>query len=147
MASDPVGAYRLAQPRRPGLTFDSACTPVASAGVVTTTGFFDGRSSWISGPFTLAAAGPVGASAAVTSDYGLALPMHLALLGYYPGGGRDACSAQWLSEPIAPGPSMSLPTITARWDLVPPGTYCLDVAAPQGTYPPPYSWTATVTLP
>ena len=130
---------------QPGMEFNSNCEPVLSRRVVTVTGTWDGTSYHFSGLFTVAYEGPVDAVATVTGHTGL---MRLGLLGYK-AGEPSSCSTYWLPEPIPPGPSMNTPTITGHFDDVPPGTYCLNVV--KGTtvppYPPPYSWTATITYP
>lgn len=136
-------------PGAAGMEFDASCQPVPSVSVLDTTGFFDGRIYWPVGQFTVTSTGSVDATASVTSDYGLPASLRLALLGYNPQGGRDACSAGWLAAPIPLGPAMTPPALTARWANVPPGTYCLSVvnAAPVPPYPAPYSWSARITFP
>ena len=44
---------------------------------------------------------------------------------------------------------MSPPTITAHWDDVAVGSYCLNVVPSDAlsSPPAPYSWTATIMLP
>jgi hypothetical protein len=127
------------------MRFDSACAPVSSPQVSTSSGF-RGNAVWTIGPpFTVRATGPVHASAVVTTQYTLTEPLRIVLLGYDPQApGPNHCVPTAIPE----GPPMSAPTITADWASVPPGTYCLDVqdAIPPESQPP-YSWTATITHP
>jgi hypothetical protein len=132
-------------PGQPGMVFDSECEPVPSRRVITVTGQWDGTSYHFYGLFTVAYEGPVDAVATVTGYSGL---MRVGLLGYK-AGEPSSCSTYWLPKPIPPGPAMNTPVITGHFDDVPPGTYCLNVV--KGTtvppYPPPYSWTVSITYP
>lgn len=132
-------------PGQAGMNFNDACKPVPSRRVITVTGTWNGTSYLFSGLFTVAYAGPVDAIATVN---GFAGPMRLALLGYK-SGQASSCSTAWLPTPLPPGPTMSPPTVTAHWDEVPPGTYCLNVVTASAVppWPSPYSWTATITYP
>lgn len=138
------GRIGASVPNQTGMHFSAACEPTPSRRVITVTGFWDGASYWFAGLFTVASTGPVDATATVS---GFTDPMRLALLGLSPQGG--SCGTQWLATDLPPGPTMDPPTITAHWDVVPPGTYCLNVVSVAGMppYPPAYSWTATITYP
>jgi hypothetical protein len=127
-------------PGRPGLRLDASCVAVASPRTITVSGFRANATWSNSGPFTVPWAGPVHASAIVSSDYDLVQPLHLVLLDAAPGD-RNDCS---LVEALPAGGPMSPPLIEAHWEDVPPGDYCVDV---QGPGAPPFSWQATVTLP
>ena len=128
-------------PGTPGMQFDAACQPVTTRRTITVTGLWNGTSYLFFGLFTVTSAGPVDATATVAGFTG---SMHLALLGF----NNNICSTFNLPAPLANGPEMNAPTISAHWDTVPPGTYCLNVV-PTATVPPPppYSWTATITYP
>lgn len=134
-------------PGQPGRIFDATCAPVQSRHVISVSGSWDGTTFWFAGLFTVATAGPVDATVTVS---GFTDPMRLVLLGFNPEGPQgNTCNMQWLPSPLPPGPTMSPPTITAHWDAILPGTYCLNVgwATAMWPYPPPYSWTATITYP
>lgn len=134
-------------PGQPGTSFDAACKPTPIRRVIAVTGLWDGTTYWFAGLFTVASTGPVDATATVT---GFTDPMRMALLGFNPQApGGNSCGTQWLPTPLPSGPTMNPPTITAHWDSVPPGTYCLNVvtATPVPPWPAPYSWTATITYP
>jgi hypothetical protein len=93
--------------------------------------------------FTVTSSGDVDASAVVS---GFGDPMRLVLLGL--DATTNACTSFLPGLPV-PGPVMSPPTITAHWEDVPVGTYCLNVvpAAALSSPPPPYNWTATIMFP
>ena len=121
--------------------------------VASASGSWNGTTYHISGTFTVGSIGPVDATATVS---GFAGPMHLSLLGFNPQGGANSCNEQWLPQPVPWGPTMSGSTITAHWDGVAPGMYCLIVASsepfppnssPPYSYPPPYTWVGTITHP
>jgi len=139
------GLIGEAVPGQPGLVFNSDCEPIPSRRVITVSGQWTGTRYVFYGLFTVAYRGPVDAVATVNGYSGL---LRLGLLGYKPGE-PSSCSTYWLPEPIPSGPSMETPTITAHWDEVPPGTYCLNVVSgvPVPPYPPPYSWTVTISYP
>jgi hypothetical protein len=128
-----------------GMIFGELCEPVPARRTITVTGEWNGTSYRFYGLFTVAYRGPVDATAVVDGYVG---EMRLGLLGYK-AGEANSCSTVWLPEPLPPGPHMNTPTITAHWDDVPPGTYCLNVVSttPAPPWPPPYSWTATITYP
>lgn len=132
-------------PGRPGMEFNQDCEPVLSRTTVTATGRWTGSTYFLS-KFTVSSEGPVDAIATVSGFTG---QMRLALLGYNPNAPVSTCSTAWLSIPVPIGPTMQTPTISAQWDEIPAGTYCLNVvtAAPVPPYPEPYSWTATITYP
>ena len=139
------GLPGLAVPGQPGTQFDDSCNAVTARHTITVSGSWDGNASFFfSGLFTVSSEGPVDANATVTGFSG---EMRLALLGFDASSGT--CSTIWLPEPLPAGPGMNTPTITAHWDLVPAGTYCLNVVqtAPVPPWPGPYSWTATITYP
>jgi len=143
LVGDPV-------PGQPGTEFDAECQAIPSHRVVNVTGTWNGTSYSFSGLFTVSSTGPVDATVTVSAT-DPTWPLQLALLGYdaqapNPPG---TCSTLWLPTPLPPGPSMSPPTVSAHWDAVPPGTYCLNVVSstPVPPYPPPYSWAATITYP
>lgn len=132
-------------PSQPGMIFDASCIPTLARQVITVTGFWNGTYFGFAGLFTVASTGPVDATATVS---GYTDPLRLVLLGFNSQGGNSTCSTQWLPTPLPPGPTMTPPTITAHWDAVPPGTYCLNVVTPSvPPYPPPYNWTVTITYP
>ena len=130
--------------------FDETCRPVESRRSLGVTGNWGGTSFSFAGLFTVASPGPVDAVANVSATDGT-WPLHLALLGYNPLAPNPpgSCSTLWLPAVLPAGPTMHPPTITAHWDAVPPGTYCLNVVSsnPVPPYPPPYGWTATITYP
>ena len=132
-------------PDQPGYSFNEECDLVLTRRTITVTGRWNGTSYLFSGLFTVDYAGPVDAVVTVEGYDG---QMFLALLGYR-AGEPSSCSTLWLPEPIPRGPTMATPIITAGWSEVPPATYCLNVLADRGggPYPPPYSWTATITYP
>jgi hypothetical protein len=110
-------------------------------------GTWNGSVYLFNGTFAVTTAGPVDATATVT---GSADPMRLALLGYNATSTTgSACSTIWLSAPLPFGPTMTPPTITAHWDSIPAGAYCLNAVGVTAVppYPPPYSWTVTITHP
>jgi hypothetical protein len=118
----------------------------ATRQVTTVTGSWKGTSYSFAELFTVPSNGPVDATATVSGYTG---PLRLALLGFNPQGGTSTCSTVWLPTSLPPGPTMNPPKITAHWDGVPPGTYCLNVVSTSTPlYPPlPYNWTATITYP
>ena len=122
----------------------TAPAPIRATTLITGTwnGSFD---SW-SGVVTIDAPGPVDASAVVR---GFVEPMRLVLLANGGATTGDACTP--LASPTLPqvGPVMTPPTITAHWDSVQVGSYCLNViSAVSGPFAaPPYVWTATVAHP
>lgn len=132
-------------PGRPGMEFNEDCEPVLSRTTITVTGRWDGSTYFLT-KFTVSSEGPVDATVTVNGFTG---QMRLALLGYNPDAPVSTCSTAWLSIPVPIGPTMQTPTISAQWDAIPPGTYCLNVvtALPVPPYPAPYSWTGTVTYP
>lgn len=73
-------------------------------------------------------------------------PMRLVLLGYNPS--TNACTSLLPGLPMT-GPVMTSPNVTAHWEDVAVGTYCLNVVAAEAlsSPPEPYSWTATITFP
>lgn len=133
-------------PSQPAMVFDTSCVPTLARHEIAVNGSWNGTYYALGGLFTVAATGPVDATVTVT---GFADPMRLGLLGYNPQGGASTCSTLWLPTPLPSGPTMNPPTVTAHWDAVPPGTYCLNAvtAAAVPPWPPPYSWTGTVTYP
>ena len=143
LVGDPV-------PGQPEMAFDADCQAVQSRRVTTATGSWNGTSFRFSGLLTIPSTGPVDATATVVGA-DPTWPLRLVLLGYNPQAPTPpgTCGTQWLPMPLPPGPAMSPPTITAHWDAVPPGTYCLNVTSsiPVPPFPPPYSWTVTITHP
>jgi len=142
LVGDPV-------PGQPDTAFGDDCQPAASRRITSVSGSWNGATAF-TGVFTVQSTGPVDVTATVTGgDPTWAL--WLALLGFNPQAPTPpgTCGTEYLPMPIPPGPSMSPPTITAHWDGVPAGTYCLNVASavPVPPYPPPYTWTATITHP
>lgn len=137
------GRFGQPVPGRPGMTFNADCTFSPSGQVITVTGTWNGTAYLFSGLFTVTSSGDVDASAVVS---GFADPMRLALLAL--DATTNACTSLLPGLP-APGPVMSPPTITAHWEDVPVGTYCLNVvpAAALSSPPPPYNWTATIVFP
>lgn len=137
-------------PGEPGMEFAADCRPVLARQATTVTGTWNGTSSSFSGLFTVTKTGPVDATA-IVSDADPAWPLRLVLLGYNPVGTNPpgTCSTLWLPTELSPGPAANPPTITAQWDAVAPGTYCLNVASavPVPPYPAPFSWTATIMHP
>ena len=131
-------------PNQTGMHFSDACEPTPSRRVITVTGLWRARRT-----------GSQGCSQSPRPDlwmHGHRERRHRShaprlLLGLSPQGG--SCGTQWLATDLPPGPTMDPPTITAHWDVVPPGTYCLNVVSVAGMppYPPAYSWTATITYP
>jgi len=137
LVGDPV-------PGHPSMEFNAACLPIPSRRVTTVTGTWDGTSFLFAGLFTVASTGPVDAVATVS---GFTDPMRLVLLGFNPQ--DSSCGTQWLPAVLPLGPTMDPPEITAHWEAVPPGTYCLNVVGtiPVPPFPPPYTWTVTITHP
>lgn len=133
-------------PGRPGMIFDGDCEPVQSRTTTAVSGRWTGTVYYLSRFTVSAAGGPVDASLTVTGFEG---EMRIALLGYNPAAPVSTCSTEWLAIPTPIGPGMETPTISARWDDIPAGTYCLNVVTttPVPPYPEPYSWTGTVTYP
>lgn len=133
-------------PSQPAMVFDASCVPTLARHEIAVTGSWNRTYFALGGLFTVASTGPVDATVTVT---GFADPMRVVLLGYNPQGGASTCSTVWLPTPLPSGPAMSPPTVTAHWDAVPPGTYCLNAvtATPVPPWPPSYSWTGTVTYP
>ena len=121
------------------------CDAGAPRATLDTSGRWDGTNRYeFADLFTVGSVGPVDATTTVTGFTG---SMYLALLGFDPATGM--CREEFTPTPIPRGPVMETPTITAHWDAVPVGTYCLNVvgAAPAPPYPPAYTWTATITYP
>jgi hypothetical protein len=143
LVGDPV-------PGEPGMQFDADCRPVVSRQVGSLEGRWDGTSYWFEGLFTVASTGPVDAVATI-SGADSTWPLRLALLGYSAGAPSPpgSCSTNWLPTELPVGPTMYPPTVTAHWDAIPPGTYCLNVvsAQPVPPYPDPYTWSVTITYP
>jgi hypothetical protein len=132
------------------MQFDERCRPVESRRSIQVTGNWTGTSFFFNGLFTVTSTGPVDAIANVTAT-DPAWPLHLALLGHNPQAPNPpgTCSTLWLPALLPAGPTALPPTVSAHWDEVPPGTYCLNVVSSSFVppYPPPYSWTATITYP
>ena len=132
-------------PGQPGMTFDAECRATVSAQLITVTGAWNGTAFLFYQLFTVTNAGPVDAVVTVS---GFSEPMRLALLGY--NAQTHTCSLNWPGTPLPISPAMNPPVITAHWEDVPAGTYCLNVVplAPVSAIPPPpYSWSATITYP
>jgi hypothetical protein len=130
-------------PGMAGMTFNADCTFTPSRQVVTVTGTWNGTSYVFHQLLTVTSTGEVDATAVVS---GFADPMRLVLLGY--NASTNTCSSFFPGLP-SPGPVMSPPTITAHWDDVAVGSYCLNVVPGDAvsSHPAPYSWTATIMLP
>jgi len=131
-------------PGQPRMAFDAHCRPVASREVTTVSGSWNGAAYVFNQLFTTASAGVVDAVATVSGFSG---DMRLVLLGYDPR--TNTCSFFFPGPPLPVGDAMTAPLLTAHWENVPSGTYCLNVVPAAGAIPspPPYNWTATITHP
>jgi hypothetical protein len=131
-------------PGQPGMAFDAHCRPIASREVTTVSGSWNGTTYLFNQLFTTGSVGVVDAEARVSGFSG---DMRLALLGYDPS--TNTCSFFFPGPPLPVGDAMAAPLLTAHWENVPAGTYCLNVVPAAGTLPspPPYHWTATITHP
>lgn len=131
-------------PAQPGMSFDAQCRPIASREVTTVSGSWNGTAYVFNQLFTTGSVGVVDAQARVSGFSG---DMRLVLLGYDPS--TNTCSFFFPGPPLPVGEAMAAPLLTAHWENVPAGTYCLNVVSAAGALPspPPYSWTATITHP
>ena len=130
-----------AVPGQPGMTFTADCTITASVRVITVTGRWTGSSYLFDQLFTLAAAGTVDVTATVT---GITEPLRLALLTYNPV--TNTCG---FTGAIPSSAASTPPVISAHWENVPAGTYCLNVVLGRSVppVPAPYQWSATISYP
>lgn len=128
-------------PGQPGMTFAADCTMTAAVRSVTVSGRWTGAWYEFDRLFTLDTAGTVNVTATVT---GISEPVRLALLTYNPV--TNSCG---FTGTIPVSADLTPPVISAQWENVPAGTYCLNVvlARPAPPVVAPYQWTATVSYP